>query len=294
MPRTHTVSVIVPAFNAAATIRRALDSALRQRGCSLDVVVVDDGSRDATSTLLADYAGRIRILRQANAGVAAARNAAIEVARGDFVAFLDADDEWLPTKLERQLLRFGSGVGIVYCGASYVTPTGTLVRQTRTYPEGDILCRLLEGNFIPTSSVVVRAECFGRPEVRFPPGLRVREDYALWIRLALDHRFAAVREPLVRYQLGCDDKYPTSEDERAFDYIGRMLTEELGPTDRRTKLNRYMRANACWNTAVVRAKEGRYWASVQAVARAFRSRPTGLRGLLRYLRDGFFMRPGSR
>ena len=92
---------------------------MAQTGCSLDVVVVDDGSTDATSQTLADYAGRIRVVHQSNAGVSSARNVAIDIIRGDFVAFLDADDEWLPAKLANQLARFRPGIDVVYCGALY-------------------------------------------------------------------------------------------------------------------------------------------------------------------------------
>jgi glycosyltransferase involved in cell wall biosynthesis len=294
MSKTPTVSVIVPAFNAAATIRRALDSALAQTGCSLDVVVVDDGSTDATFRLLADYTERIRILRQANAGVASARNAAIEAARGDFVAFLDADDEWLPAKLEKQLSRFCPGVDVVYCGASYFTATGAPVRQAPVYLEGDVLPRLMDGNFIPTSSVVVRAQCF-RPEVRFPSTLRLGEDYAMWVRLALRHRFGVVREPLVRFQVDLrSDKYPLSDHERAFAYIEQMLAENLDHGHPRRKSIRHMRASGCWNTAILKAREGRYLASARSVLRALRARPFGFRGLFHYLRGAFLVPPGVR
>ena len=295
MSQTLTVSVIVPAFNAEATIRRALNSALAQVGCSLDVVVVDDGSTDATCGLLADYAGRIRVLRQANAGVAAARNAAIAVARGDFVAFLDADDEWLPAKLQKQLPCFGAGADVVYCGAFYATATGAPVRRSQVYLEGDVLPRLMNGNFIPTSSVVARAECFRRPEVRFPCSLRLGEDYAMWVRLALRHRFAVVREPLLRYQAGFrSEKYPLLEHERAFNYIERMLAENLDPADPRRNLIHHVRASGHWNTAALEAREGHYRASARAVLRALRAKPTGLRGFFRFLREAFIVHPGAR
>jgi glycosyltransferase involved in cell wall biosynthesis len=289
-----TVSVVVPAFNAATTIRRALDSALAQVGCSVDVVVVDDGSTDGTYRLLEEYAGRIRVVRQVNGGVASARNAALDVSRGDFVAFLDADDEWLPIKLEKQLRRFSEGVDVVYSGAYYVTATGTPVKGRSVYLEGDLLPRLMDGNFILASSVVARAECFARTEMRFPPGLRLGEDYAMWVRLALQHRFAVVREPLVRYQVVFHEKYALSDHTRAFNYVERLLAENLGPTGRRRRLIRRVRASGNWNTAVFEMKEGHYRASIRAVLQAVRERPFGLCGLLHYLRNAFFAGPGAR
>jgi glycosyltransferase involved in cell wall biosynthesis len=100
------VSVIVPAFNHAPYVRAALDSIFVQAHRPLEVIVVDDGSTDETASALDAYAGRVILLRQANAGPARARNAALSHARGEFLAFLDADDLWHPEKLARQLARF--------------------------------------------------------------------------------------------------------------------------------------------------------------------------------------------
>jgi len=95
------VSIIVPAYNAAATLGAALDSALAQTYRDFELLAVDDGSTDNTAAILDRYGESIRVIRQANAGLSAARNAAMKVARGDLAAFLDADDLWLPEMLER-------------------------------------------------------------------------------------------------------------------------------------------------------------------------------------------------
>lgn len=97
-----TVSVIVPAYNAGRTIDATLQSVFGQTYRHIEVIVVDDGSTDDTAERVAAWGDRVVFLRQANAGPAAARNRAIERARGDFIAFLDADDVWLPEKLEQQ------------------------------------------------------------------------------------------------------------------------------------------------------------------------------------------------
>src|SRR5512143_3730544 len=97
------VSVVMPVYNGARYLRQALESALAQTYRPLEIVVVDDGSTDETPAILAEFGTRIRALRQPNSGSAAARNAALDAARGELIAFLDADDLWLPQKLAVQV-----------------------------------------------------------------------------------------------------------------------------------------------------------------------------------------------
>ncbi len=99
----ETVSVIIPSFNRRHCLPRALDSVLAQTVPALEIIVVDDGSSDGTRSLIASDYPQVTYLWQPNRGVSAARNAGIEAARGDWLAFLDSDDEWLPSKLELQL-----------------------------------------------------------------------------------------------------------------------------------------------------------------------------------------------
>jgi glycosyltransferase involved in cell wall biosynthesis len=101
-------SVIVPVFNGERFLARALDSILAQLYEPLDLILVDDGSTDATPAIAKRYGGQLRYLRQTNAGPAAARNAGIAAARGELLAFLDSDDVWLPGKLPRQVERFAT------------------------------------------------------------------------------------------------------------------------------------------------------------------------------------------
>src|SRR5207244_7547062 len=112
------VSIIVPCHNGARFLAEALDSALAQTHPAVEVIVVDDGSIDDTPSVLGRYAGRVRVIRQRNRGPSAARNAALDVARGDYGAFLDADHRFLPDKVARQagVLDARPDVGLVYCG----------------------------------------------------------------------------------------------------------------------------------------------------------------------------------
>jgi glycosyltransferase involved in cell wall biosynthesis len=113
------VSVIVPVFNGARFLAQAIDSILAQRYAPLELIVVDDGSTDATPAVAERYDGKLRYLRQANAGPAAARNAGIVAARGAILAFLDSDDLWLPGKLARQVDRFIARPELEYCVTSF-------------------------------------------------------------------------------------------------------------------------------------------------------------------------------
>ena len=106
MPLPNRVSVIIPTYNRANLVCRAIDSALAQTHPDIEIIVVDDGSTDDTAERLAIYDQRIRVIRQPNAGVGAARNSGIALAGGEFIAFLDSDDDWLPWKLSAQIAAF--------------------------------------------------------------------------------------------------------------------------------------------------------------------------------------------
>ena len=120
------VSVIIPAFNAAANIRQTLNSVLAQTYQEIEVIVVDDGSSDATSAIVEEFVARdprFQLVRQSNAGVGAARNTAIRKARGKYIAPLDADDFWFPEKLEKQVAcieQCGDETGLVYCWSTLI------------------------------------------------------------------------------------------------------------------------------------------------------------------------------
>ena len=163
----ETVSVVIPVYNGAQTIRRAIDSALAQSWKDREVIVVDDGSTDGTLTLLEGYGNRIRAIHQSHCGVAFARNAAIEQSKGDYVAFLDADDEWLPEKLEVQLgmLRSMPDVGVLGGGTEW-KKGGAGRFQVPTSGEVS-LESLLFVNPLCTSTVVVRTSILRESSLRF-------------------------------------------------------------------------------------------------------------------------------
>lgn len=192
--------MVIPAFNCAKTIRRAVDSILGQ-GLPVEVIVVDDGSTDETLAVLASYGERVSLLWQANQGAGAARNRGIREAHGQYIAFLDADDEWYHHKLHRQLQLFERypHVRLVSAAARYVTESGTTVQMGTTNLRGNVLETLLYTNYIVTSSVVVRRDCLENLDPLFRTEFAPAEDWELWLRLSARYDLIVSPDVLVRY-----------------------------------------------------------------------------------------------
>ncbi|MEZ6132848.1 MAG: glycosyltransferase [Planctomycetaceae bacterium] len=198
------VSVIIPVYNAERYLKETLDSVFQQEIAATEVIVIDDGSTDGSWGIVQSYGDRIRSVRQANAGVAAARNAGIAAATCDWVAFLDSDDIWEPEKLSRQIQVAGDNVAdVVYCSArNFGQPEH--VAEIRANEDGvppdDVFRRLLMDNFVTLSSLMVRRERLTAEDVCFRK-LDGVEDWDLLLRLAARGAvFCGLSEPLVRYR----------------------------------------------------------------------------------------------
>jgi glycosyltransferase involved in cell wall biosynthesis len=166
-------------------------------------VVVDDGSSDRTADIVRGFGAAVNLLQRPNSGVSAARNAGAAAARGRWLAFLDADDEWLPVKLETQMRLADEHTALIYCDRFNIGDRGQLPEiQSHVNPvsEGDIFEELLlRGNFVTASSVVVRADLFSALG-GFYEGVAGTEDWDLWIRVSERHRVRVCREPLLAYR----------------------------------------------------------------------------------------------
>ncbi len=210
---TPAVSVVIPAYNRASTIRPAIESVLRQSISDIEVIIVDDGSTDETADVAeAMDDPRLRVLRQPhNSGAAAARNAGVAAARGALVAFQDSDDEWLPLKLEKQLalLRRLDRPVAVYCGMLVVVGLGEdpgrggrrgqldyLPTLTLSGVDGDILPQLLRRSFVSTQTLIAPRETL-RAIGGFDETLPALEDWDCALRLAQRGPIGLVDEPLV-------------------------------------------------------------------------------------------------
>jgi glycosyltransferase involved in cell wall biosynthesis len=231
------LSVVIPAYNRAVTIGRAIASVLAQDRDDLEVVVVDDGSDDDTAARATDFGPAVRVLRQANAGPGAARNAGIAASRGELVAFLDSDDEWLPGKLAAQLavLDADPTVGLAGAGAEYVAAGGALVKRYAPGGAGDILARLVFENLLPTSSVVVRKALLAGQPGPFRTDLPFAEDWELWLKLAARTRAFVLPGIFVRYHVTPGSAQRSLQPERflgAYETLfdGLRADEAAGPT----------------------------------------------------------------
>jgi glycosyltransferase involved in cell wall biosynthesis len=198
------VSVVIPAYNSGKLLGQTLESVLNQSFRDLEVILVDDGSTDDTTRVADAFGPPVRVVRQRNQGPSAARNHGVEVARGPFIAFLDADDLWLPDKLRLQMELFDRRpeLGLVYTNYQYTDGSKLLPlhRSAQKKPyEGWVFRQLLRDNFVATSTAVLRRECF-RQVGGFDPKLRISEDYDLWLRIARKFEMGYAPPPLARYR----------------------------------------------------------------------------------------------
>jgi glycosyltransferase involved in cell wall biosynthesis len=206
------VSVIVPAYNAAATIERTLNSIVQQTYTNIEILVVDDGSSDDTCKIVLRFVEaypRIRLIRKANGGVASARNAAIESANGEFLAPIDADDLWHPTRVARHVAALVSApadVGLVYSPFRRIDNDDRVFRSSYTFRvSGWVLFRHLYVNLVGNGSgitvwrrVVVEAGAY-QSWLR-GAGAEGCEDFLLQLTIAMNYRFIVIPEFLVGYR----------------------------------------------------------------------------------------------
>ena len=212
MTKPPAISVVIPLFNKAAYVGDAIRSVLEQTHPAAEIVVVDDGSTDGSAAVVSALEEpAIRLIRQTNGGVSVARNRGIEAARGDYIAFLDADDCYQPDFLAgiaRLIQQFPAAA--VFCSA-YTCFWGDGTRSARRMPAAapgaallveDFYSAWCKNAFTCTNAVVVRGSLFEDPGLRFAPGEKLGEDQDLWFRMAEQATVAYLNSPLVDYRMG--------------------------------------------------------------------------------------------
>ena len=228
-----TVAVIIPAFNRAVTLPRALDSVLMQTRPADEIIVIDDGSTDNTEEVLADYPD-VTVIRQANSGVSAARNRGIKAAGAEWIALLDSDDSWHPQKLEMQLERLEQNPGHRLCHTEEIwVRNGVRVNQMKKHQKGGgmIFHRCLEMCVISPSSALLHRTIFDEYGL-FDETLPACEDYDLWLRFCSQEQVLYIDTPLIT-------KYGGHEDQLSRQYWGmdRFRISALGKLLDSGKLN---------------------------------------------------------
>lgn len=223
------VSVVIPTYNRAKLVTRAIDSVLNQTFKNFELIIVDDGSTDNTvATIKKEYSDkRIRLFAQkTNRGGSAGRNIGIEHSKGKYIAFLDSDDEWLPTKLEKQLSVFKSlnleNLGAVGCGWKLIIENNGVIKTKDKIPKkiiGNIHGKLLAGKILSNSPlypggtpmIMIKKECFKKIGL-FDTKLKASQDSDLYLRLSRIYQFAAVPEVLVKVYIHSGERITDSID----------------------------------------------------------------------------------
>lgn len=226
------VSVIIPAYNAMTYLPDTLKSALQQTFIDFEVLIVDDGSSDNIvqwANGLTDE--RVKFISQSHQGVSTARNLAISKASGDYITFLDADDLWKRTKIERQaqFLDDNPTVGLVATWMMLTDEQGNPGAEVKIdFKQGNIRKKLIEISLIPCGSIpMVRRVCFDKVGL-FDPTLRFGEDWEMWTRIAADYDFGLIEETLVYYRQHSKNSSKNSQEilpdfdrliEKMFDFV---------------------------------------------------------------------------
>ncbi len=203
---TPKVSVVMAAKNYARFIPQAIESVFAQSYPDWELVIIDDGSTDATPDAVRPYLAdsRVRYVGSDRLGQSRAKNLGARLSRGEFIAYLDADDAWLPTKLEKQhaLLTARPAVGVCFTRRTLIDETGqTRPTNDPPTPRGKVLAEIFARNFVCFSSVMVRRTVFDHVGL-FDPQWDLSIDYDLWLRVAKFYEFDCVDEPLVLYRTG--------------------------------------------------------------------------------------------
>lgn len=280
MARPPAVSVVIPAYNAAWCVAKAVSSVLQQDFRNFELLVVDDGSTDQTAALLEGYGGALRVIRKTNGGLSSARNAGIREARGEFVAFLDADDWWLPSKLTRQVayLQAHPSVGFVSTAARVEDPTGQVLNiWTCAACNGPFLQHLFDANGDVAgsgSAVMARRELFDQVD-GFDESLRSLEDVDMWMRLAAVTGYACIDEPLAVILKRPGSMSRNLEVMRDASVRVMAKNRHLLPHDMQGAYWRRCVASIHGDYAKWRYREGQRWAALREVASMFALSPVG-------------------
>lgn len=241
------VSVVIPTHNRADLLPRAIESVLKQTYNNIEIIVVSDGSTDNTKEIVNAYSckdQRVKFIEYFPAcGGNIARNTGIEAAGGAYIAFLDDDDEWLQTKLEKQvkLLEQDANIGLVYTGVHIIYVNENVEYNSLSKVCGDLKKRILIDNCVGTTSTVMLKKEVLQKSGMFDVNLKALQDYDLWIRVAQHADIAVVPEPMINYYNYLGKKQISAVTQKyveAVEYINikyKVQMAELNPSEQLLK-----------------------------------------------------------
>lgn len=270
------VSVIIPSYNHAQFVRAAVESALAQTYTDLEISVIDDGSKDNTAQVVAEFGNAVRYIYQENQGLSAARNTGIRHATGEYIALLDADDLWLPTYVAEQIanLERHPKAGLTYSWWSHIDQDGATMPEPGYYDQhGNLLMELALMNHFPPVGVVIRKQCIEEAGY-FDEKLFALEDWDLWLRISTNGwEIEYVPQVLAQYRRHSNNM--------TLD-VSRMERNQLAVLDKLERstvaaqvshLIPQARANVHLNSALSYHLQGKAEASYQALGKAVKLWP---------------------
>lgn len=232
MPR---VSVIIPVYNGELYLSETLDSVMKQTFTDWEIIVVNDGSTDKSLEIMEEYAAldeRVRVISKPNGGVSSARNVAMNNAKGEYFSFVDADDMWVPEKLEKQIafMDKNPNIALIYSDISILID-GNIRTQNmflnRKFHKGHIFDQLFYFNFISTPTVMLRKKIIEQ-HGNFSTRFRGIEDYDLWLRIADKNEIGYINERLAIYRIHANNTSGNYEkmEKQVFELIGIWLEKK--------------------------------------------------------------------
>jgi glycosyltransferase involved in cell wall biosynthesis len=271
-----TVDVIIPAFNAAKYLPTAIESVISQTFGDWQILLVDDGSTDNTREVVAPFldrlGSRIKYIHQNNRGLPAARNTAIRASTSEFLALLDADDEWLPCRLEESLNALadrpqaGLAYGLIRTIDTEGRPYGSTWAGNSINREGKIATHIYTRKVeLPCPTITFRRRCIDEVGV-FDEAMSATEDRDLWLRIALRYEVAFVPKLLAYYRLSPNSM--SADPQRMFQAQLHFIRKHYGSEGCGSRSRRIAIARAYKQRAEVLKNRGRSWASLSSALRA--------------------------
>ncbi|MBI5963253.1 MAG: glycosyltransferase [Chloroflexi bacterium] len=271
------VSVVITAYNASKWIHRTLDSVLTQTYPVLEVIVIDDGSTDHTARIVQSYGDKVNYVYQENFGQPIARNNGIRISKGDFIAFVDADDYWHSQKLEKQInMILSKGLAWVVSDGEWINDKDEKVElPSPPMQEGDVFESLIMGNFIMSATPVIRRDVFDQiGYFNEDPEARIGEDWDMWLRIAAQFPLGIVHEKLAHVRLHAYSMMSVTSMKEKVRGLEGVIARAAGRKFRKiNSLKRCALANIYYRAGVQLIKQNQYKAAREYFFRELQYRP---------------------